>query len=401
MSRTSAPAPATRKTPARSAAAAPARIVVLVATRKGAWIFHGDAKRKTWRADGPHFLGHTISHVRLDPRDGRTMLAAAKTGHLGPTVFRSTDLGRRWQEAKQPPAFANTSTSLPARTVDHTFWLTPGHASERDTWYAGTSPQGLFRSEDGGVTWTPLPSVNDDPKFRAWMGTVQDGTPDGPKLHSVIVDPRDPQHLVFGMSGGGVHESRDGGGSWSPLVQGMEVVEGFNPADISFHDPHCVRLCPTNPDRLYQQNHCGIYRLDRSGDASGDTWQRIGRKMPKRVGDIGFPVVVHPRDPDTAWVFPMDGTTVWPRTSPQGRPAAYVTRNGGRTWQRQDQGLPESQAWWTLKRQAMTVDTQAVPALYLGTTSGELWIGRDEGARWANIARHLPEIYAVEVAELS
>ena len=401
MSRTSAPAPATRKTPARSAAAAPARIVVLVATRKGAWIFHGDAKRKTWRADGPHFLGHTISHVRLDPRDGRTMLAAAKTGHLGPTVFRSTDLGRRWQEAKQPPAFANTSTSLPARTVDHTFWLTPGHASERDTWYAGTSPQGLFRSEDGGVTWTPLPSVNDDPKFRAWMGTVQDGTPDGPKLHSVIVDPRDPQHLVFGMSGGGVHESRDGGGSWSPLVQGMEVVEGFNPADISFHDPHCVRLCPTNPDRLYQQNHCGIYRLDRSGDASGDTWQRIGRKMPKRVGDIGFPVVVHPRDPDTAWVFPMDGTTVWPRTSPQGRPAAYVTRNGGRTWQRQDQGLPEAQAWWTLKRQAMTVDTQAVPALYLGTTSGELWIGRDEGARWANIARHLPEIYAVEVAELS
>ena len=401
MSRTSAPAPATRKTPARSAAAAPARIVVLVATRKGAWIFHGDAKRKTWRADGPHFLGHTISHVRLDPRDGRTLLAAAKTGHLGPTVFRSTDLGRRWLEAKQPPAFANTSTSLPARTVDHTFWLTPGHASERDTWYAGTSPQGLFRSEDGGVTWTPLPSVNDDPKFRAWMGTVQDGTPDGPKLHSVIVDPRDPQHLVFGMSGGGVHESRDGGGSWSPLVQGMEVVEGFNPADISFHDPHCVRLCPTNPDRLYQQNHCGIYRLDRSGDASGDTWQRIGRKMPKRVGDIGFPVVVHPRDPDTAWVFPMDGTTVWPRTSPQGRPAAYVTRNGGRTWQRQDQGLPEAQAWWTLKRQAMTVDTQAVPALYLGTTSGELWIGRDEGARWDNIARHLPEIYAVEVAELS
>ena len=401
MSRTSASAPATRKATARRAPAAPSRIVVLVATRKGAWIFHGDAKRKTWRADGPHFLGHTISHVRLDPRDGRTLLAAAKTGHLGPTVFRSTDLGRHWQEAKQPPAFANTSTSLPARTVDHTFWLTPGHASERDTWYAGTSPQGLFRSEDGGVTWTPLPSVNDDPKFRAWMGTVQDGTPDGPKLHSVIVDPRDPQHLVFGMSGGGVHESRDGGGSWSPLVQGMEVVEGFNPADISFHDPHCVRLCPTNPDRLYQQNHCGIYRLDRSGDASGDTWQRIGRKMPKRVGDIGFPVVVHPRDPDTAWVFPMDGTTVWPRTSPQGRPAAYVTRNGGRTWQRQDQGLPEAQAWWTLKRQAMTVDTQAVPALYLGTTSGELWIGRDEGARWANIARHLPEIYAVEVAELS
>jgi hypothetical protein len=376
------------------------RLVILVATRKGAWLFHGDARRKAWVADGPHFLGHTISHVQCDPRDGRTLLAAAKTGHLGPTIFRSTNLGRSWKEAQQPPAFANTNDTLPGRSVDHSFWLTPGHASETGSWYAGTSPQGLFHSQDGGGTWQPLASVNDDPQFRKWMGTVQDGTPDGPKLHSVIVDPRDPAHLYFAMSGGGVHESHDAGGSWSTLIQGMEVVEGFDAADVSFHDPHCVRLCPARPDRLYQQNHCGIYRMDRSGDPSADRWQRIGRKMPKRVGDIGFPMVVHPRDPDTAWVFPMDGTTVWPRTSPQGRPAAYVTRNAGRSWQRLDQGLPESQAWWTVKRQAMTADAQATPALYLGTTSGELWIGHDEGARWSNIARHLPEIYAVEVAAL-
>ncbi len=168
------------------------------------------------------------------------------------------------------------------------------------------------------------------------MGTVQDGTPDGPKLHSIIVDPRDPAHLLFGMSGGGVHESRDAGRSWTPLIEGMEVVEGFDAATVTFHDPHCVRLCPSNPDRLYQQNHCGIYRLDRPGTA----WQRIGRNMPADVGDIGFPMVVHPRDADTAWVFPMDGTDVWPRTSPAGRPAAYVTRDGGQTWQRLDQGLP-------------------------------------------------------------
>jgi photosystem II stability/assembly factor-like uncharacterized protein len=381
-----------------------ARLAILVATRKGAWLFRSDAKRKTWSADGPHFLGHNIAHVQLDPRDGRTLLAAAKTGHLGPTIFRSADLGRRWKEAKQPPAFANPASSgLPARSVDHTFWLTPGHASERGSWYAGTSPQGLFRSEDGGDTWAPLPAVNDSAQFRQWMGSAQDGTPDGPKLHSVIVDPRDAQHLYFGMSGGGVHESRDGGRSWATLIKGMEVVDGMDAAEVTFHDPHCLRLCPTQPDRLYQQNHCGIYRLDRTGgEAAGEgTWQRIGRKMPKRVGDIGFPMVVHPRDPDVAWVFPMDGTTVWPRTSPGGKPAAYVTRNAGRTWQRLDQGLPEAQGWWTVKRQAMTVDAQAKPALYLGTTSGELWIGRDEGERWSLIARHLPEIYAVEVAELA
>jgi hypothetical protein len=399
-----------------TASSASARVIVLVATRKGAWLFHSDAKRKKWTADGPHFLGHTITHMVLDPRDSRTLLAAAKTGHLGPTIFRSTNLGRTWKEAKQPPAFAqpasstassttSSSSALPSRAVDHTFWLTPGHASELDTWYAGTSPQGLFRSEDGGVNWTPLPSVNDSAQFREWMGSAQDGTPDGPKLHSIIVDPRDASHLYFAMSGGGVHESRDAGLSWTTLINGLEVVGGFDANTVTFHDPHCMRLCPTNPDRLYQQNHCGIYRIDRTDKPSADTWQRIGRKMPKRVGDIGFPLVVHPRDPDIAWVFPMDGTDVWPRTSPQGRPAAYVTRNAGKTWQRLDKGLPESQAWWTLKRQAMTVDAQPTPALYLGTTSGELWMGRSkgksDGEAWVNIARHLPEIYAVEVAQLA
>jgi hypothetical protein len=396
MSRTATAA--VRRKPA--APATPKGLAVFVATRKGAWIFRSDARRKAFSADGPHFLGHTISHVVLDPRDGRTLLAAAKTGHLGPTVFRSTNFGKTWKEAAKPPAFAKPSNELPARSVDHTFWLTPGHASERDTWYAGTSPQGLFRSEDGGVSWTPLPSVNDDPQFREWMGSAQDGTPDGPKLHSITVDPRDPAHLLFAMSGGGVHESRDAGKSWRTLIQGLQVVGGFDPSTVTFHDPHCVRVCPSQPERLYQQNHCGIFRLDGWGAAAEPTWQRIGAKMPKRVGDIGFPMVVHPRDADTCWVFPMDGTDVWPRISPDGRPAAYVTRNGGRSWQRLDTGLPEAQAWWTVKRQAMTVDAQDQPALYLGTTSGELWIGRDEGARWQNIARHLPEIYAVDVAEL-
>ncbi|MFZ5510703.1 MAG: glycosyl hydrolase [Pseudomonadota bacterium] len=369
-------------------------IVVLVATRKGAWLVHGDAARKTWRTNGPHFLGHIISHLVLDPRDGRTLLAAAKTGHLGPTIFRSTDLGRSWKEAARPPAFARAPGGS-GRVVDHTFWLTPAHANEPNVWYAGTSPQGLFRSEDGGVTWTPFSRINDDPRYLEWMGTVQDGTPDGPKLHSIIVDPRDPGHLYFAMSGGGVHESMDGGETFAPLIAGLEVVEGFDAANPTFHDPHCIRMCPSNPDRLYQQNHCGIYRLDRPGRQ----WLRIGRTMPENVGDVGFPLVVHPRDADTAWVFPMDGQTVWPRTSPDGKPAAYGTRDGGRSWQRLDAGLPREQAWWTVKRQAMTADTRDPVGLYFGTTSGELWLSRDEGAEWTCIARHLPEIYAVETGE--
>lgn len=372
-------------------------VLVMVSTRKGAWLYHSDAARKNWRIDGPHFLGHIINHMMLDPRDGRTLLAAAKTGHLGPTIFRSTDLGRSWKESAQPPAFAKAADNPQARAVDHTFWLTPGHASEPDVWYAGTSPQGLFRSGDGGVTWALFSSINDDAQYREWMGTVQDGTPDGPKLHSIIVDPRDPAHMYFAMSGGGVHESCDRGQSWTPLLKGIDVVEGFDASQPTFHDPHCVRLSPGNPDRLYQQNHCGIYRLDRPSDE----WLRIGKNMPPQVGDIGFPMVVHPHDADTAWVFPMDGTSVWPRTSPDGKPAVYATRDGGETWQRRDAGFPEQQAWWTVKRQAMTADAHDPVGLYFGTTSGELWMSDDEGARWRCIASHLPEIYAVETARMA
>lgn len=375
-------------------------VTLLIATRKGAWLMHGDAARKKWRADGPHFLGHIVSHLVLDPRDGRTLLAATKTGHLGPTVMRSTDRGRTWQEAKQPPAFAKAPAggTETGRSVDHTFWLTPGHRDEPGVWFAGTSPQGLFRTSDGGMTWQPFSIINDDMQYREWMGTAQDGTPDGPKLHSIIVDPRDSKHMLFGMSGGGVHETKDGGKNWRVIIDGMEVVQGYNldPTVPTFHDPHCVRICPSNPDRLYQQNHCGIYRRDGNG-----VWERIGRSMPKAVGDIGFPLVVHPRDDKTVWVLPMDGTTVWPRTSPGGKPSVYTTRNAGKTWQRLDAGFPRSQAWWTVKRQAMCGDARDPVGLYFGTTSGELWMSRDEGRKWGCIARNLPEIYAVETAEFA
>ncbi|OGW68170.1 MAG: glycosyl hydrolase [Nitrospirae bacterium RIFCSPLOWO2_02_FULL_62_14] len=371
-------------------------VALLIGTRKGAFILRGDRARRTWKLSHPQFLGQIVHHVVLDPRDRRTMLMAARTGHLGPTVFRSTDQGKTWKEAKTPPAFPKAPDGQTGRVVDHVFWLTPGHASEPNAWYAGTSPQGLFRSDDGGVTWKPFSYINDDPQYREWMGTVQDGTPDGPKLHSIIVDPRDPRHLYFGMSGGGVHESVDGGKTFTTLLEGLDVVEGFDRSTPTVHDPHCVRLCPGNPDRLYQQNHCGIYRIDRPSKQ----WLRIGNNMPKRIGDVGFPMVVHPRDPETAWVFPMDGTGVWPRVSPGGKPAVYRTRNAGQTWARLNKNFPKSQAWWTVKRQAMTADAHEPVGLYFGTTSGEVWASRTGGANWTCLARHLPEIYSVEAAEL-
>jgi photosystem II stability/assembly factor-like uncharacterized protein len=377
-------------------AAASGALALLVATRKGAFILKGDKSRRKWNINGPMFFGHVVHHMVLDPRDRRTLLLAARTGHLGPTIFRSTDFGRNWSEAAKPPAFPKATGGQKGRVVDHTFWLTPGHPGEAGVWYAGTSPQGLFRSADAGATWTPVSGFNDHPMYSQWTGGEQDGTPDGPKLHSVSVDPRDPSHLYIGMSSGGVFESVDAGAGWRPLNAGCRADFLPQPYPEYGQDPHCVRLHPLAPDILYQQNHCGIYRMER---ASG-RWERIGASMPKKIGDIGFPIVLHPRDPATVWVFPMDGTSVWPRTSPGGKPAAYLTRNAGKSWRRQDAGLPPGQAWFTVKRQAMSGDAHDPVGLYFGTTGGEVWASRNEGASWSCIARHLPEIYAVEAAEL-
>ena len=373
-----------------AAARPPRNTTLLVATRKGLWSLIADASRRQWKLVGPQFLGNIVHHAMLDPRDGKTLLAAARTGHLGPTIFRSTDRGRTWKEASAPPAFEPGS----GRTVDHTFWLTPAHASEPGAWYAGTSPQGLFRSTDGGATWTGVAGFNNHPRRKEWCGGDQDGTPDGPKLHSILVDPRDARHMYIAMSSGGIFESVDAGGDWRPLNRGVRADFLPNPDPEFGHDPHCLRLHPLAPDRLYHQNHCGIYRLDRPAER----WSEIGVSMPKSVGSIGLPIVLHPRDPDTLWVFPMDGTKVWPRVSPGGKPAAYRSVNGGKTWQRQATGLPKAQTWWTVKRQAMTADQAASVGVYFGTTSGEVWGSRDEGRTWKCLAAHLPEIYAVEAA---
>jgi hypothetical protein len=370
------------------------KIQIYIGTRKGAFILTGDSSRKKWEISNPILLGNIAHHMMLDPRDGKTILLATRTGHLGPTIFRSVDRGKNWKEVGKPPAFPKAKEGEKGLVVDHVFWLTPGHSSQPEVWYAGTSPQGLFRSEDRGNTWESLSGFNENPHRRAWTGGEQDGTPDGPKMHSILIDPRDPNHMYIGMSSGGVFESLDQGASWSPLNRGCAADFLPDPDAEYGHDPHCVRFHPLMPDRLYQQNHCGIYRMER---AEGK-WNRIGMNMPKKVGDIGFPLVLHPQDPNTVWVFPMDGTTVWPRTSPEGKPAVFRTSNAGKTWKRQNQGLPKKNAWWTVKRQAMTVDHEKNVGIYFGTTSGEIWGSRDEGESWRCLVRNLPHIYSLECA---
>jgi len=394
---------------------------LLIGTKKGAWTLESDNRREHWSLSDPIFFGHIINHFMPDPRNPAILLVAAKTGHLGPTVFRSLDGGTTWSEASSPPAFPSdqayasnlrksmisTGDALAGESladdavdggmrddtlaVDRVFWLTPGHKSEPAVWYVGTAPAGLFRSEDDGDTWASVDGFNNNPHYKEWA--TQGATPDGQLLHSILIDPRDSKHMYLAVSIGGVFESLDRGENWRPINRGC-AADFMPDPDVEYgHDPHCVVAHPENPDRLYQQNHCGIYRLDRPSEQ----WVRIGENMPKAIGDIGFPIVVHPRDRDCAWVFPMDGTEVWPRTSPGGKPCTYVTRDAGKSWSRQDKGLPEKNAFFTVKRQSMTCDSANPLGLYFGTTSGEIWASRDEGESWVCIASHLPEVYSLEI----
>ena len=387
--------------------------VWIVGTRKGAWVVRSENAKQSTMGE-PWFFGAQVHHVVQDPRGNGTMLAAVRTGHLGPTVYRSLDGGRNWKESERPPRFrtkeeyenselAADDARRQGLTLDHVFFLAPGHRSQPGVWFAGSSPIGLFKSEDDGVTWNGVPGFNDNLLLSKWCYNFAPGTPDGPKCHSVQVDPQRPNRMLLGLSGGGVFLSDDLGASWAPVNKG--VAMDFAPpredgTEYEFgHDPHDAVIHPANPRRWYHQNHCGIYRLDWKDGAPEQRWTRIGTNMPKEVGDIGFPMTCHPTDDKTVWVVPMDGGTVWPRTSVEGRPAVFRSRDAGESWQRLDRGLP-ARAWHTVFRQAMAHNGAASLKLAFGTTSGDVWGSADEGDSWQALVTGLPKIQSLTSARL-
>jgi photosystem II stability/assembly factor-like uncharacterized protein len=376
------------------------RVRLLVGTRKGAFVVGSDAAREEFDVLAAQGLGVIVHHVVADTRAPKKVLMTALDPEHGAHVRFSEDGGRTFQSSRKSPAFAEAASGLQQRRVHHVFWLTSGHPEQPDVWYAGTSPQGLFRSRDAGRTWRPVAGLNNHPLLDQWTGGNQDDTPDGPTLHSIRVDPRDAEHLYVALSSGGVLESHSAGRTWNPVNLG--TLRSFEERDRPLQDmqqefgqdPHLLVMADTNPDRLWQQGRTGVYRMDREEGQ----WQWVGANLPKRIGDVGFAILVHPRDPDAAWVFPLDGSRAWSRTAPKGQPGLYRTRDGGKKWSRQDRGLPRSHAYWSVKRQALAQDAHDPLGVYIGTSQGEIWGSFNEGRSWRCLARHLPEIYSLEVA---
>lgn len=359
--------------------------VLHIATKKGAFQLTSEDREK-WELSDPILFGNIVEHMVPDPRDPQRILASARTGHLGPTVFRSEDGGKTWIEAEQPPRFPKQYEN----SVEFVFWLTPGHESQPGVWYAGTSPRGLYRSEDHGKTWNFIHDFYDHPLINS---VINDGggTPIGPLLHSINVDPRDPDHLILAMSSGGSFQTRDGGKSWSAFNQNVRADFLPDPYPEVGHCVHNMQMHPQNPDLIYQQNHCGVYKINQATD---EQWTRIGDNLPEEIGDVGFPLIIHPMDENKLWVIPMDSSDIWPRTSVDGKPALYHSADGGESWDRQDNGFPD-QAWFTVLRQAATHDGQEQLGLYFGNRNGQIWASMDEGKSWAKIADYLPDVYSL------
>ncbi|WP_016905832.1 WD40/YVTN/BNR-like repeat-containing protein [Streptomyces xiaopingdaonensis] len=364
-------------------------VLLAVGTRKGLFLARrplGQRSSAGWRFTGPHLDAQAVSAVAVDTR-GRVprVLVGGDSSHWGPSVLSSDDLGATWQEPAAPPVKypPDTGTSL-----ERVWQLQPGGPDEPGTVWAGTEPGGLFRSEDAGESFALVRGLWEHPTRQGWMPGGG-----GLGLHTVLVDPRDSSSVTVAVSTGGVYRTSDAGETWSPSNEGVQAA--FLPESMQFPEfgqcVHKVARDAADPDRLYLQNHWGVYR----SDDAGATWLDIGSGLPS---DFGFPVAAHPHRGGTAYLFPLNADS--DRVPAGHRCRIYRTEDAGGSWQPLTAGLPTAPHYGTVLRDALCTDTAEPAGVYFGNRNGELFASADEGETWQELAAHLPDVLCLRAAVL-
>ena len=360
-----------------------ATTLLMVGTRKGLWIGTSDEARTDWEFTGPHFDMEEVYSCMVDTR-GETprLLVGTSSPWLGPQVRRSDDLGATWQETP------NGAIRFPDDTganVERVWQLVAG--CEDGVVYAGTEPGAVWRSTDRGETFTLERALWDHPHRPEWGAGFG-----GQAFHTVLPHPADPQSVTAAISSGGVYQTNDGGRTWQARNEGIRAE--FLPEGQQYPEfgqcVHKITRHPSRPERMYMQNHGGVYR----SDDHGAVWKSIADGLP---ADFGFPIVVHPHDPDTVYVFPLGGSGG--RYPPDAQARVWRSRDAGETWEELGDGLPGG-FFVAVMRDAMCADDHERPGIYFGARNGAVWGSADEGDSWTLVAADLPDVMVVRAAAL-
>jgi photosystem II stability/assembly factor-like uncharacterized protein len=366
---------------------------VLVGTRKGAFILTSDGQRKQWSVEGPHFGGWEIYHVKGSPVDPNRIYASQSSSWFGQQVQRSSDGGKTWEAVGNK--FAYEGTAGTHRWYDGTahpwefkrVWHFEPSLTDADAVYAGVEDAAMFHSGDGGKSWNELTGLRGH-------GTGPDWQPGagGMCLHTILIDPTNPQRMYIAISAAGAFRSDNGGQSWQPINRGL--VSNFmpNPTAEVGHCVHRLALHRSRPDVVYMQKHWDVMR---SNDA-GNNWHEVSGNLPT---DFGFVIDVHAHEPETIYVVPIksDGE----HYPPEGKLRVYRSKSGGNEWEALGAGLPQQDCYVNVLRDAMAVDSLDDCGIYFGTTGGQVYCSADGGDHWQPIVRDLPAVLSVEVQTLA
>src|SRR5437867_4639131 len=352
--------------------------LLLVGTTKGAFLLRSIARRTRWELGGPYFHGHAVYAMAYDSRGGQHRIWASTQSYWGTMLRSSDDFGKSWTNPQEAPIRFPADTGLSLKNI---WQISLGRPDEPDVLYCGVEPAALFESHDAGETWSLVRGLFDHPHRPRWV--PGNG---GLALHTIVLDPAERQRMYVAISAGGVYRTDDGGATWTAQNRGIRVM--FMPCKYPEFGQcvHKIAMHPSRPERLFLQNHFGLYRsVDR-----GEIWTDVANGVPS---DFGFPMVIHPRDPDCVYIVPVESDEF--RCTCDGRLRVYRTRNAGASWEPLSRGLPQKGAYETVLRDAMTADPCDPAGIYLGTRSGQIFGSTDDGKNWQKVLDGLPSVVCI------